>query len=157
LFDALDPRNAYERVKRTGDELKQRAEILSDSFSDWSADRETNYSKQEEYFVQEERITISDADELTGYKIAGSVADKKNYQGFSGDKIEFWHDGYAARKPDELRIVAGEDFMAYNSEKLDSEEVADALQKYEDQLADEIDQKKTEKNEMESVRQKLEP
>ncbi len=151
MFDALDPRNAYERVKRTGDELKQRAEILSDSFSDGFADRNTTY------FEQEERITISDADELTGYKIAGSVADKKNYQGFSGDKIEFWHDGYAARKPDELRIVAGEDFMAYNSEKLDSEEVADALEKYEDELADEIDQKKTEKNEMESVRQKLEP
>ncbi len=150
MFDALDPRNAYERVKRTGDELKQRAEILSDSFSDGFADRNTTY------FEQEERITISDSDEITGYKIAEPVVDKNDYELFSLGKIEFWHNG-TARKSDELRIVAGEDFMAYNSEKLDSEEVADALQKYEDQLADEIDQKKTEKNEMESVRQKLEP
>jgi hypothetical protein len=156
LFDALDPRNAYERVKRTGDELKQRAEILSDSFYDGLADRETNYSKQEEYFVQEERITISDSDEVTGYKIARQVADRKDYELFSLGKIQFWHNG-TARKSDELRIVAGEGFMAYNSSELDSEEVADALEKYEDELADEIDQKKTEKNEMESVRQKLEP
>lgn len=150
MFDALDPRNAYERVKRTGDELKQRAEILSDSLSDGFADSNTAY------FEQEERITISDAEELTGHRIAESIADQENYLSSRGVNIELWYDGRAS-KPDELRIVAGEDFMAYNSKKLDREEIADALETYEDQLADEIDQKKTEKNEMESVRQKLEP
>jgi hypothetical protein len=157
LFDALDPWNAYERVKRTGDELKQRAETLSDSFSDWSADRETNYFKQKEYFEQEERINIPDSDEISGYKIAEPVVDRNDYELFSLGKIEFWHDGYAGTKPIGLRIVAGEDFLAYNSSELDTVEIADALEKYEDELADKIDQKKTEKNEMESVRQKLEP
>jgi hypothetical protein len=150
LFDALDPRNAYERVKRTGDELRQRAEILSDSFSDGFADRNTTY------FEQEERITISDSDEITGYKIAEPVVDRNDYELFSLGKIEFWHNG-TARKSDELRIVAGEEFMAYNSKKLDREEVADALEEYEDELANKIKKKRTEKNEMESVRQKLEP
>ncbi len=150
MFDALDPRNAYERVKRTGDELKQRAEILSDSFSDGFADRNTTY------FEQEERITISDSDEISGYKIAEPVVDRKDYELFKLGKIEFWHNG-TARKSDELRIVAGEEFMAYNSRELDREEVADALEEYEDELANKIKKKRTEKNEMESVRQKLEP
>jgi hypothetical protein len=108
---------------------------LYEEITSTSQDADTNF------FKQEEKVDLSETG-ITGHDIGESFAspDERDWNQFSLYGVRYWCEGKVLGSPDGLRVAAGEDFLAYNSEELTDEDLEEAVDRMIERRETEIEE-----------------